>query len=187
MTARLDVLVTGYAAERVAGTVTLLRDGASVVVVDPGMVADRAQILDPLRALGVEPGAVTDVVLSHHHPDHTVNIALFPAARVHDSMATYEGDLWTDHEPGPFVLTESIQLLPTPGHTEVDLSTLVATADGLVVLTHLWWSADGPAEDPFAPDRDQLRSSRRAVLDRHPVLVVPGHGAPFVPTADTPL
>lgn len=187
MTARLDVLVTGYAAERVAGTVTLLRDGASVVVVDPGMVADRAHILDPLRALGVEPGAVTDAVLSHHHPDHTVNIALFPAARVHDSIATYEGDLWTDHEPGPFVLTESIQLLPTPGHTEVDLSTLVATADGLVVLTHLWWSAEGPADDPFAPDRDQLRSSRRAVLDRHPVLVVPGHGAPFVPTADTPL
>lgn len=37
-TARLDVLFTGYAADHVAGTVSLIRDGGRVIVVDPGMV-----------------------------------------------------------------------------------------------------------------------------------------------------
>ncbi|MDQ1634616.1 MAG: hypothetical protein QOJ32_1425, partial [Frankiaceae bacterium] len=80
-TARLDVLFTGYVGERVAGTVSLVRDGDGaterVIVVDPGMVPSRLAILEPLAALGVEPGDVTDIVISHHHPDHTVNIALF--------------------------------------------------------------------------------------------------------------
>ena len=77
-TARLDVLVEGYARlPHVAGTVCLVRDGDRVVVVDPGMVASREDILAPLRDLGVAPADVTDVVVSHHHLDHTVNIALF--------------------------------------------------------------------------------------------------------------
>jgi len=84
MTAEVHVLTNGYVGDRVASTVTLIRDGESLIVVDPGMVANRGAILDPLANLGVDPGAVTDLVLSHHHPDHTLNAALFPEARVHD-------------------------------------------------------------------------------------------------------
>jgi glyoxylase-like metal-dependent hydrolase (beta-lactamase superfamily II) len=55
-TARVDVLVEGYARlPHVAGTVTLVRDAGRVVVVDPGMVADRDLVLRPLRDLGVRP------------------------------------------------------------------------------------------------------------------------------------
>jgi glyoxylase-like metal-dependent hydrolase (beta-lactamase superfamily II) len=80
MTARLDVLTVGYGDERVASTVVAIRDGAFVAVVDPGMVASRSRILDPLRDLGIAPEEVTDVVFSHHHPDHTLNAALFAEA-----------------------------------------------------------------------------------------------------------
>jgi glyoxylase-like metal-dependent hydrolase (beta-lactamase superfamily II) len=187
VSATVNVLHTGYADDRVASTVTLVRDGDAVIVVDPGMVADRASILGPLVAAGVEPEDVTDVVISHHHPDHTVNIALFPRARVHDFMATYEGDVWTDHDPGDFRVSPSVRLLPTPGHTDQDLTTVVETAEGRVVLTHLWWTAEGPAEDPFAADRDVLRVSREAVLALEPVTVIPGHGEPFEPSATTPV
>lgn len=79
MTARLDVLCAGYAAERVASTVVLIRDEGAVIVVDPGMVADRRRILDPLAQLGVDPAGVSDVVFSHHHPDHTLNAHYSPA------------------------------------------------------------------------------------------------------------
>ena len=41
---------------------------------------------------------MTHVFLSHHHPDHTVNIALFPNAEVVDFWARYKDDLWLDHE-----------------------------------------------------------------------------------------
>jgi glyoxylase-like metal-dependent hydrolase (beta-lactamase superfamily II) len=47
----------------------LMRDANAIIVIDPGMVRDRSQILAPLASLGVEPDRVTDIVLSHHHPD----------------------------------------------------------------------------------------------------------------------
>ncbi|WP_435859448.1 hypothetical protein [Streptomyces neyagawaensis] len=68
-----------------------------------------------------------------------------------------------------------------------DVSTLVTAAEGLVVLTHLWWTAEGPTDDPFAPDRDQLRAAREKVLALGPALIVPGHGAPFAPSETTPV
>jgi hypothetical protein len=73
---------------------------------------------------------------------------------------------------------------PRPA-TPQDLSVLVGTPEHVAVLTHLWWTAEGPAEDPYAPDRDVLRDQRARVLGLAD-LVVPGHGAPFVPGADTP-
>lgn len=186
MTAQLDILATGYAADRVASTVVLIRDGDTVVVVDPGMVAARSVILDPLAARGIDPSDVTDVVFSHHHPDHTLNAALFGQARFHDVMAIYRDDIWEDAEAEGRRLSPSIRLAATPGHTEQDIATLADTSDGLIVCTHLWWSAEGPADDPFAPDREQLRRSRERVLAWRPTLIVPGHGPAFAPGPQTP-
>jgi glyoxylase-like metal-dependent hydrolase (beta-lactamase superfamily II) len=183
--AQLDVLFTGYVGDRVAGTVSLIRDGDRVIVVDPGMVPTRSAVLDPLHALGVAPGDVTDIVLSHHHPDHTVNIALFGEIPVHDFQAIYTGDQWESRAAEGFALGPSIRLLETPGHTPQDVSVLVGTPDHVVALTHLWWTDAGPAEDPYSTDRDQLRVQRERVLALAD-LVVPGHGAPFIPGATTP-
>lgn len=185
MTATVDVLTAGYADDRVASTVTLVRDGDLVAVVDPGMVADRSRILDPLAALGVAPQDVTDVVFSHHHPDHTLNAALFPNARFHDHWAIYRNDEWDDRPADGFELSGSVRLMATPGHTAQDISTLADTAQGLVVLTHLWWSAEGPAEDPLAEDAAALSESRRKVLALGPVLIIPGHGPAFEPAEAT--
>jgi glyoxylase-like metal-dependent hydrolase (beta-lactamase superfamily II) len=181
MTAQVDVLTDGYAADRVASTVTLIRDGDAVIVVDPGMVASRSAILDPLTALGVQVDDVTDVVFSHHHPDHTLNAALFPAARFHDFWAIYQDDRWDDREADGFQLSPAVRLMTTPGHTAQDISTLAETAGGLVVLTHLWWHADGPEVDPRAEDQELLRANRTRVLAQRPALIIPGHGAPFAP------
>lgn len=181
MPAQVDVLTNGYAGDRVASTVTLIRDGSTVIVVDPGMVASRAAILDPLAGLGVTAGDVTDVVFSHHHPDHTLNAALFPDARFHDFWAIYRNDEWDDRDADGFELSPAVRLMTTPGHTAQDISTLAETDSGLVVLTHLWWHADGPENDPLAEDMDLLRANRTKVLHERPALIIPGHGAPFAP------
>jgi glyoxylase-like metal-dependent hydrolase (beta-lactamase superfamily II) len=182
MTATVQVLTTGYAAERVAGTVTLIRDADVTIVVDPGMVAHRGLILDPLAELGIRPDDVTDVVFSHHHPDHTLNAALFPDARFHDHWAIYRGDVWEDRDADGFELSPSVRLIRTPGHTAEDITTLATTDAGLVAATHLWWSAEGPEDDPLAYDGDQLKTSRERLLALEPGLIIPGHGAPFAPT-----
>jgi glyoxylase-like metal-dependent hydrolase (beta-lactamase superfamily II) len=138
----------------------------------------------------VAADAVTDVVFSHHHPDHTLNAALFENARFHDFQAIYKDDLWTarDFSRGSDVydLSTSVRMLLTPGHSPQDITTLVETDDGMVACTHLWWSEKGPADDPYALDREVLRASREKVLALNPFLVVPGHGGSFAPGSETP-
>ncbi len=182
MTARLDILAEGYAHDRVASTVVLIRDERAVIVVDPGMAAHRDVILDPLSAHGVDPSDVSDVVFSHHHPDHTQNAALFPEARFHDHWAIYKGDVWTDRLAEGFELSPSVHLMQTPGHTLEDVTTLVRTEDGLVACTHLWWSAEGPERDPLAVDQALLERSRARLLALGVSMVIPGHGGAFHPS-----
>jgi glyoxylase-like metal-dependent hydrolase (beta-lactamase superfamily II) len=181
MTALLDILTEGYADDRVASTVVLVRDAGRVIVIDPGMVAHRNVILEPLRALSVDPRIVTDVIFSHHHPDYTLNAALFPEAQFHDHWAIYKDDVWTDRPADCYEVSPSVQLRATPGHSAEDISTLVRTEHGLVACTHLWWSAEGPEIDPLAADQAQLEESRALLLSLRPDLIVPGHGSPFSP------
>ncbi len=188
--AELHVLHEGYirdGGERVGATVSLILDGEARIVVDPGLVREPGAILGPLARLGMGPGDVTDVVLSHHHPDHTRFAGLFPEARVHDHWAWYRGDRWVARPAERFALSPHVELLATPGHTEQDVSTVVRTPEGLVVLTHLWWHAGGPAEDPYAPDPSVLHASRERVLALPGLIrIVPGHGPPFAPSPHTP-
>jgi glyoxylase-like metal-dependent hydrolase (beta-lactamase superfamily II) len=181
--AEVHVLHEGYVGlegddERVSGTVTLIVDGEAVIVVDPGMVADRGALLAALAALGPRQEDVTDVVFSHHHPDHTVNAALFQNARIHDHWAVYQGDRWLDRDAQGAVLAPSVRLLRTPGHTSEDISTVASTADGVYACTHAWWSAAGPEEDPLGTDAAALKASRDLLL-KVATVIIPGHGAPF--------
>lgn len=183
------VLFEGYVNEgpdlRVGSTVGFVHDGEALIVVDPGLVPTTSAILDPLKTLGVEPGDVTDVVFSHHHPDHTVNAALFAEARIHDVMAIYHHDLWTSRPAEGFEVSPHVRLIETPGHSREDITTLVEATDGVSAFTHLWWTADGPADDPYTFDRQVLRTQRERVLGLAQ-RIIPGHGAPFSPDDDTP-
>jgi glyoxylase-like metal-dependent hydrolase (beta-lactamase superfamily II) len=142
------------------------------------MVPSPQSILAPLARQGIRPGQVTDVILSHHHPDHALNCALFPNARVHDFWATYKGDRWISLAAEGRRLAPSVVLLETPGHTPQDITTLVGTSEGVVALTHLWWNRRGPTPDPYATDERELERQRRRV-GTVAAQVIPGHGAPF--------
>jgi glyoxylase-like metal-dependent hydrolase (beta-lactamase superfamily II) len=184
-TAQVHVLHEGYVGldgddERVSGTVTLIIDGTAVIVVDPGMVADRGALLARLRSHGPSPDDVTDVVFSHHHPDHTVNAALFPNAKIHDHWAVYDGDRWLDRDAHGALLSPSVRLLRTPGHTAEDIATVASAADGVYVCTHAWWFEAGPEDDPLGTDAAALKASRE-LLRAVATVIIPGHGAPFRP------
>lgn len=180
MAATHHLLHAGYVRDDgVASSVSLILDGDAIIVVDPGMVADRELILAPLRARGVAPEQVTNVVITHHHPDHTVNIGLFTNAEVVDFWARYRGDRWVDHEGDGHRVSEHARLILTPGHSGEDASLLVQTDAGVVACTHAWWRADRTPEiDPLADDPHALAASRLRVLAEADI-VVPGHGEPF--------
>ncbi len=59
------------------------------------------------------------------------------------------------------------------------ITLLAGTYGGVVAFVgDLWWRANGPVEDPVAPDREMLRASRLRVMAAADV-IVPGHGAVF--------
>ena len=175
----VHLLHAGYAGDRVASSVVLVRDAEALIVVDPGMVSHRRVILDPLAALGVEPESVTHVFLSHHHPDHTINVALFPNAEVVDFWARYVADEWLDHDGDGYRLSPRAQLWLTPGHTDEDASLIVEADDAVYAMTHAWWRGDRTPElDPFSPDQAVLETSRARILAAADI-VIPGHGDPF--------
>jgi len=180
MAATHHLLHAGYVRDDgVAASVSLVLDGEAAIIVDPGMVADRELILGPLRALGIEPEQVTHVVITHHHPDHTVNVGLFRNAEVVDSWARYRGDQWLDHDGDGHRVSEHARLILTPGHTKVDATLLVETDAGVVACTHAWWRGDRtPAVDPNADDQAALEASRARILAEADT-IIPGHGPAF--------
>ena len=152
----VHLLHAGYCDDRTASSVVLVRDGDALIVVDPGMVARRSLILDPLRELGVAP-----------------------EAEVVDFWARYKDDLWLDHDGEGYRPSPRTELWLTPGHTEEDLTFMVEAEDGVYAMTHLWWRADRtPDLDPVCADDASIRVHRERVLAAADV-VIPGHGEPF--------
>ena len=175
----VHLLHAGYNNDRVASSITLVRDGDALIIADPGLVATRSMILDPLRALGVAPEDVTHVFLSHHHPDHMINIALFPEAWVIDADSRYKDDQWLEHPGDGYELGPNSRLWVTPGHTDSGTSLVVTADDATYAMTHLWWHQDRtPLIDPYSSDQAVLEANRERVLAAVDI-VIPGHGGPF--------
>ncbi|MGO4303429.1 MBL fold metallo-hydrolase [Cupriavidus sp. RAF12] len=85
---QIDVLIQGFPGKAVChgglgwSTVTLLRGHSRTILLDVGAFGVRRELGKQLKAHGVAPEAVTDVVLTHAHYDHAVNFTLFPQATV---------------------------------------------------------------------------------------------------------
>ena len=184
--ATVDVLVTGHVEETDAGssvhpTISLVRDGDLVVVVDPGILSEQALLTEALRGHGLGLEDVTHVFVTHHHVDHTRNIGMFARAVVVDVDSLYDGSLWLEHDGDGHALSDSVRVIETPGHAAECAALVVDTDDGTVVLTHAWWFADmTPVQDPLAWDQAALERSRARILEIADI-VVPGHGAAFRP------
>ena len=81
----------------------LVRDGDRLILIDTGargQMGTEGRLMASLRAAGVEPGQITDILISHSHDDHVgglvdVNAALvFPNAVIRMSAAE-----WADFRP----------------------------------------------------------------------------------------
>jgi glyoxylase-like metal-dependent hydrolase (beta-lactamase superfamily II) len=175
---------------------TLLVRGERDYLVDPGLIMQGAPLLGALEELGVEPGDVKDVILTHLHFDHAEGLAGWPQRRTYvhklETEAPYaqivagvlelanldvlEGDEG-EIEPG-------IRWLRTPGHSDGLISLLVDTDDGLVVVAS---DCVGPLPEyfdrmnlpeDFGPEREELLEQWRRIRSLEPAVVIPGHNPP---------
>ena len=86
----VEVLVQGYPGKSKDqgglgwSTIALARGpGGRLALLDTGRLGVRKVLLERLKAAGVTPAQITDVLITHVHYDHCENWAMFPAATVH--------------------------------------------------------------------------------------------------------
>ena len=187
------ILIEGYArpgsndSYEATPTTTLIYSNNKKILVDPG--TNKNLLLKALEKEGLTTKDIDVIYLSHYHPDHFLNIRLFPDTPVVDGDLTWIEDREYEHSDKMIPDTD-ITILPTPGHSPEHTSLLLTTDDGVVCIAQdvFWWE-NGEQEtdskedminyvDPYASDFETLKESRRKVLDVAD-WIIPGHGKMF--------
>lgn len=189
---KVTILVEGYAHPNPDGsytacpTSTLIETENKKILVDPGTNAKK--LLEALEKNNLTVKDISFIYLSHYHPDHFLNIRLFPDIDIYDGGIRWSND--QEYFYSDLLPETNIQILKTPGHSPEDASLLVKTIEGnICIAPDVFWWEDGlqksetmeellSLEDPFATDKEALMSSRKLVLEKSD-FVIPGHGKIF--------
>lgn len=179
-------------------TCTLIKSHDCNIIVDTMTPWDGDLLLQRLQEHQLAPDDISWVVSTHGHSDHLGNNNLFLKARhiVGTNISQRNRYFIHDFTSAPFRLSDTIEVLATPGHTLSCVSLLVrncairtpGSSAALTVaicgdlfervedigLATLWLEAG--SEDPAAQRRNRARMA--AVAD----FIVPGHGAGFAVT-----
>jgi glyoxylase-like metal-dependent hydrolase (beta-lactamase superfamily II) len=189
---KVKVLIEGYAHKGKDGsyiaspTTTLIETNNKKILVDPGV---SPELINKLDKEGLKTFDIDIVYLSHYHPDHFLNIRLFPNHDIYDGEVRWSEDKEYFHKK--YIPDTDIEILLTPGHSAEHTSLLIKTEDkGVVcVAADVFWWEDGKQKsdkvsdlinlkDPFASDIDALIKSRKLIL-KMAEWIIPGHGKMF--------
>ncbi len=217
---QIDVLVQGYPGKTVChgglgwSTIALLRGHGRVALVDVGSFPQRQPILDGLRALSLQPSAVTDVLLTHSHWDHAINWVMFPNATI--TIGAQELD-WSLTEPWGLTpvpelyvrelahhprlhrvnardpILPNITAHPAPGHTpghlifhlEGDSHDVLLTGDAAKNRAELLSLSADMTYDP-AISRASMEFIWTLWRQKPGTLLIPGHDVPMRLEHDRP-
>jgi len=96
---RLVLFDTGIDEQKLRDEALLARFYGGKGWLAPPIVEPHHELLPQLAAMGVAPGDVTDVIMSHLHCDHTGNLRHFRKARVHIQKLEHDYG-FSDHRNG---------------------------------------------------------------------------------------
>jgi glyoxylase-like metal-dependent hydrolase (beta-lactamase superfamily II) len=183
----------------------LIRDGGLNIVVDPGIIQLGRYGAFPKRLaeFGLKPADIDVVVNTHCHYDHVEANYLFRGKPliIHERELEYCGQLyWPEYADafmgimeveavsGPKELTKNVRVIETTGHTPGSISVIAETAEGTVACIGdaaivkedlLLLRPPSVVTKNIAPEVSV--ASLKRIADLKPVLVIPGHDAPFSP------
>lgn len=175
--AEVKILIKGYTSEdsgeeKTCATISLIRDGDIIMIADPGVVGDQQEIIDSLARENLSISDINYIFITHSHIDHYRNIGMFPMAKTLEYWGIWDKNTVTDWEEN---LTNDIKIIKTPGHNYDGLTLLVKTKDGVVaVVGDVFWKENFPEVDEYANNMEQLRESRKKVLEAADY-IIPGH------------
>jgi N-acyl homoserine lactone hydrolase len=179
-------------------TVALVRIGGRAILFDTGPYAYRPILQGRLKRLGVDPGEIDTVVLSHVHWDTAANADLFPSADVvlHERELAYAQAPDTHDADTPGYVGRALQrlrlrpvtgeqdvapgvrIVELPGHSPGSIGMLIGQE--LLAGDAVTCGGDAAAgEIRYQPRYDQrAKSSLLRALDLAEV-IYPGHDRPF--------
>jgi N-acyl homoserine lactone hydrolase len=140
-----------------------------------------------LAGIGVDPGEVDTVVLSHCHFDHAGGVEMVPNARLVAQAGELAGLEGVGHPVEPIrgeydVFGDGrVVCIPTPGHTRGHQSLLIRLDDREVVLAadccYFERTLRGGRLPPFGDDLEQQARSVALLrsMEQAGVHIVPGH------------
>lgn len=165
----------------------LVKNGARTLLFDTGLGAGKGQLMQSLRTAGVDPAAITDVLISHGHGDHVGGLVAdgalaFPNAAIRMSEAE-----WASIRANPEmadlvrVITPRVQAFQpggevapgvtaqdTAGHTPGHVAYLIADGQNQLLYTgdlmHHWLLSVEHPDWNTGYDDDQA-AGKKARLD----------------------
>jgi glyoxylase-like metal-dependent hydrolase (beta-lactamase superfamily II) len=185
MPSELKILVEGCTNADIVGetgeektqpTITLVRDGDLIMVVDPGILESQQVLINALKKENLTVEDVNIVCITHSHIDHYRNIGMFPNAKTLEYFGLWNKDTVDDWSEN---FTSNIQILHTPGHDYTCITLFVMTKDGVVAICgDVFWRENypqNPKDDAYASNSEKLQESRKMVL-KMADWIIPGHG-----------
>ncbi|CAH0405477.1 unnamed protein product [Chilo suppressalis] len=193
----LFVLFNGYSKmssdkEMLANCSCSLIIGQHNIIVDTMTAWDSDKIIKALQFHNILPNMINYVISTHGHSDHIGNNNLFLHAKhiVGFSISYKERYFLHAFDQGErYSINESVEVLPTPGHTLSDVTVLVKTNEGTVAVagdlfensedieTPSIWKSAG-SENPILQRKNRLAVAEIADW------IVPGHGSKFKVTQE---
>src|SRR5690349_17059081 len=159
----------------------LVAHGAGLVLVDTGMPQTPDRIGEALTAAGAAWADVTDVVLTHAHPDHTGGLdavgRLAPGATVWGHGGDGYGGAVRSVVEGDTV--RGLRVLHTPGHTPGHIC-LLAEDSGVLFVGDAFGSQDGHLVRPparFTADAAEAERSLRRIAGVTATRMLVAHGS----------
>uniref|UniRef100_A0A914UKB0 Metallo-beta-lactamase domain-containing protein n=1 Tax=Plectus sambesii TaxID=2011161 RepID=A0A914UKB0_9BILA len=180
-------------------TVALIEDSGKKIIFDTATATDndsKQRMINGLKRLGIETGAINYVILSHAHLDHTGHANAFQNAKIYFGSHVFSGHSLKyigTYEFGEYNVTSHVKIVPTPGHTSSCISALVSNAQqnnidmGTIAITgDLFFKVEDLTDASIwqgsATDIAQQATSRASIMCDADY-IIPGHGPLFkVPT-----
>ena len=183
----------------------LIRDEGKNIILDPGILqlGRYGALQKRLGEFDLTPDDIDLVINSHCHYDHVEANYLFRGKPliIHEKELEYTDKLyWPEWREaylgimnqriikGDYKLSDNVRIIETVGHTPGSITTLVETDEGLVALVgdavivkEDLLELRPPSVVTKNIEADVAVNSLKKIRSLNPVLVVPGHDAPFSP------
>ncbi|EFO15590.2 metallo-beta-lactamase superfamily protein [Loa loa] len=184
---KVHVLLDGYCIQakendcsEASGTVTLILTEGKKILVDCGDPWNGACVIQALSKYSLNCDDITDLIITHGHSDHCGNLSLFKQAKIYMGDDVAKGGIYEIYT-GIWRLDNSVQVKPTPGHTDHDRSIIVTgTEYGTVAIVGDIFEEENDDDSWKANSKypEEQKKSREIILSEAD-WIVPGHGTNY--------